>query len=343
MNEINYLPFSDDLIPPAAELLASRHRRDRQACPAFAPRYEDPGEARRAIQAAWRKPLTSGVAAFKGEHCLGYLFAEPQFDQLMGRTAWVKTAAHALADGQSEMLYHRLYAAAAPGWLGLGCFNHYVQVMAGDRPALEAWFALSFGQQQAYGLRAIEESDMQPVNDLPGIEIRLAKPQDRQAFAKMARVTAEYQVQAPVWAPLPPEIAAERPEMYASVLDDEDASLWLAIHADQVVGFQVYYPAENNLEDLYIPEHSAEMPAASTRAEYRGQGITRALAGFGFDHLRQEGFLYCLTDWRTTNLLSSQAWPSLGYRPVMYRLQRRIDERILWANAGMNLLDVRTG
>jgi GNAT superfamily N-acetyltransferase len=271
------------------------------------------------------------VAAFDGRRMLGYLFADAQFDQLMGRTAWVRIAGHALAQDEDAGLYQHLYAASAPTWLELGCFNHYVQVMASDTQGLQAWFATSFGQQQAHGLRQILPSDANPQNTLPGIEIRRARPEDRQAFSEMAFCTAEYQVQPAVWAPLPPEISAERPIMYASVLDDEDATLWLAMKDDRVAGFQVYYPAENNPEDLYIPEHAAEMPAASTRLEFRGQGVTRALAQYGFDFLRQEGFNCCLTDWRTTNLLSSRAWPGLGYQPVMYRLHRRVDERILWA------------
>jgi len=332
MNGLQILPFNDEYLTAAAELLAARHRLDRLACPLLAARYEEPAEARRAVQAAWRKSWTGGgVAAFENGRMLGYLFADAQFDQLMGRTAWVRLAGYCLAVGADPGLFQHLYAIAATTWLEMGCFNHYIQVMAGDSAALAVWFATSFGQQQAYGIRTIVQSDSNPQNILPGIEIRRARPEDRQAFAQMAFCTAEYQVQAPVWAPLPPEIAAERPLMYASVLDDEDATLWLAIQGDRVAGFQVYYPAENNPEDMFIPEHAAEMPAASTRYEFRGMGVTRALAEFGFDHLRQEGFTCCLTDWRTTNLLSSRAWPSLGYRPVMYRLHRRVDERILWA------------
>jgi hypothetical protein len=39
-----------------------------------------------------------------------------------------------------------------------------------------------------------------------------------------------------------------------------------------------------------------------------------------------------VTDWRVTNLLSSRFWPRQGFRPVVYRLTRRIDARVAWAN-----------
>jgi len=324
-------PFCDDHIIPAAELLAARHRRHRQLCPLLPARFEDPAEARKALLTEWRKPWTSGATAFEAGRMLGYLFADAQFDELMGRSAWMRIAGHALADDVDADLYHELYAAAAGEWLSLGCFNHYIQVMTVDRPVLDTWCALSFGQQQAHALRPILESDSSPISPLPGVTIRQAVPEDRQAFIEMARITAEYQTQSPVWATLPPEIAAERPQMYAGVLDDEDATLWLAFIGTQVVGFQVYYPAEYNPDDMFIPEHTAELPAAATRSEHRGLGITRAISEFGFDYLRQEGFTYCLIDWRTTNPLASRVWPRLGFEPVMYRLHRRIDERILWA------------
>jgi hypothetical protein len=39
---------------------------------------------------------------------------------------------------------------------------------------------------------------------------------------------------------------------------------------------------------------------------------------------RDAGHPYVVTDWRMTNLLSSRAWPRLGFRPTFYRLYRPI-------------------
>jgi len=79
----------------------------------------------------------------------GYLFADAQFDELMGRSAWMRIAGHALADDVDADLYHELYAAAAGEWLSLGCFNHYISY---DRRSTGAGHlvCLSFGQQQAH-------------------------------------------------------------------------------------------------------------------------------------------------------------------------------------------------
>ena len=45
------IPFADDHLDAAGELLADRHRRHREAEPLLPERYEDPGRAREAIEA----------------------------------------------------------------------------------------------------------------------------------------------------------------------------------------------------------------------------------------------------------------------------------------------------
>lgn len=332
---VQLLPFGDEFLTSAAELLAARHRRDRLAVPALPVRFEDPLEAHKAVEAAWRRPWVNGVAAFHGDQLIAYLFADAQFDQLLGRTAWVRVAGHALAEHIDPDFYKELYAAAAPAWLALGCFSHYVHVMTAGvdwaRALLDVWYALSFGQQQAYGLRPLQPEDGREPDPHPGFSVRRAIPADREAFASMALLNATYQAQSPVWAPLPAEIAAERPRSYASVLDDAEAMLWLAIQGEQLAAFQIYYPAEPAADALYIPDRCAELPAAATLAEWRGQGMGRILSQYSFKHLVEQGYQYCLADWRTTNLLASRAWPRLGFQPVMHRLHRVIDARVLWA------------
>jgi ribosomal protein S18 acetylase RimI-like enzyme len=326
-----FVPFCDELLKDAAELLAARHRRDRVRCPALCSHFAEPQEALKAVEAAWRRPWATGSAVFQSDQLVGYLFADARFDQLLGRTAWIRLAGHALSEQVEVDLYKDLYAAAAPQWLHLGCFDHYVMALAGDHALLDVWYALSFGQQQAYGLRPITAEDSRVVETRSNVTVRLARPEDRTEVVAMASFTAQHQVQAPVWAPVPAELAAGRPDAYAGILDDQNATLWLALKENQVIGFQVYYPAELEADTLFIPERCAELSAAATRPEWRGQGVGHALSQAGFKHLYEQGYAYCLADWRTTNRLASRFWPHQGFQPVVYRLHRRIDERILWA------------
>ena len=129
---------------------------------------------------------------------------------------------------------------------------------------------------------------------------------------------------------------AGRPENYREVAADEEAIAWLAIEdrdgVETAVGFQIYYEAEPEPDDLYIPESCMELPAAGTLADARNRGIGLALTNAGFAFAKEAGYQYVLADWRTTNLQSSRFWPRRGFQPVVYRLFRRVDERIAWAN-----------
>ncbi len=325
---LTMLPFRDELLADAAALLARRHRRDRLVMPLLPERFEDPANARVALEAAWRRPRANGVAAFQGDRLVGFLFGSTDFDELRGRSAWVWFAGHALDDGVDPDLYRDLYAAAAPAWLGQGCFNHYAQLPAADRTVLDAWFALGFGHEQVYGLQALEQAGP-PAGELP-FEIRRATAADRDIFDVHGLIW-RYNTGAPVWAPIPPEFAAEIREGYAEILGDENWLIWLALREGRVLGFQGYSTEKAGPDNLLIPDDCIELSVAATRPEERGRGVGHALTAHGLAEARSRGFRYCVTDWRATSLLSSRFWPQQGFQPAMYRLGRLIDPRIAWA------------
>ncbi len=137
--------------------------------------------------------------------------------------------------------------------------------------------------------------------------------------------------------PVLPEDLPELREGYAELVDDPEAMVWLALCGDQVVGFQAYFTTEPANDDLLTPEACIELKVAGTRDEERGKGIGRVLTQRGLVDAWAKGYTYCLADWVATNLLSSRFWPRQGFRPMVYRLMRTIDERVLWANGGQEL------
>ena len=74
------------------------------------------------------------------------------------------------------------------------------------------------------------------------------------------------------------------------------------------------------------------MTVAGTRESFRGRGIGRALTQHGLREARAAGYTVCETDWRSANLEAARMWPRQGFQPVAYRLVRRLDPRIAWAN-----------
>ena len=194
-----FVPFHDDFLTDAAALLAARHRRDRIVLPELPARFEAPAQAQRAIEALWRRPQVTGMAAFQRGRLMGYLIGEVVISAVWGRSAWIRWAGHALAEGVESDLYRDLYAALGPQWLAYGCFEHYVQLSAADSAGLAAWFSLSFGQEQAHALRSLAEVDAVVKPVAMGLTIRQATPDDRSALRDIAPLIAQYQTQAPVW------------------------------------------------------------------------------------------------------------------------------------------------
>lgn len=329
-------PFTDEHLSAAATLLSARHRRNRRVLPQLPARFEDPAVAQASLQHAWQKPWTSGTVALYGDELVGYLIGSATFDQHMGRTAWIRQAGYALAADVDIEVIRDLYAAAGPRWLALGCFEHYAMITTAERLMLDAWYSLDFGQQHAYGL-----CDLSAINDKrtvapDSVTVRRANKDDKAYLADLSFITAEHLFYAPTWAPTPPEVAAGRPESYGSVAEDEEATTWLAFRREgkdeEVLGFQIYYAAEPEDDELFVPDNCVELSAAGVKANARGQGIGRALINAGFAHAQKAGYKYCLTDWRTTNLPASRFFPHRGFEPIVFRLHRCVDQRITWAN-----------
>jgi GNAT superfamily N-acetyltransferase len=326
------VPFRDDLIPEAGTLLAQRHQRDRTRLPQLPARFEDAVAAGKAVEAALKRNQASGLAMMSGGRMLGYMLGDLQIDNLRGRSAWIRTAGCALAPDEPLELLGELYAALGERWVSTyGCFDHFVLVPIADPALVHLWFMLSFGVQQVHALKALEALEPAGPPDMPGIEVRRAGPDDRQALIEMSDIIWRHQIEAPVWGIMPPENVAETREGWAELVDDASVAVYLAFCQGKAVACQGYFPGEAADDNLLLPERCARLSVAGTREAVRGKGIQRALAQLALAWLKAGGYPYCETDWRSTNLLAARAWPRHGYQPVGYRLHRHVDSRILWA------------
>ena len=75
-----------------------------------------------------------------------------------------------------------------------------------------------------------------------------------------------------------------------------------------------------------LPDRAAFLGFAAVLPEARGLGAGRALGEAVRGWAAADGrFDAIATDWRETNLLSSRAWPALGYRSTFTRVHRLVD------------------
>jgi ribosomal protein S18 acetylase RimI-like enzyme len=336
---IEFVPFHEGLLPVAAELLAQRHARDRAAMTLLPARFETTRTALGAMRDVWHKPWSSGAAALRDGRLIGYLIGEARFDTLRGRHVWMHLGGHALAEDAPSELYADLYATAGPAWLRLGAFDHYVMMPAGDRAGLDAWFTLSFGQEQAHAMRSLDDPLPEAI-EVSGVRVRRASEADRDALVEeLSPILRRHLAGPPVWGAALPEYVWPMRQGFAEMLDDESIHVWLAEESDGkgnaggVLGYQVYVPALPADDDLTVPvsERTVLLELAATLPEARRRGIGRVLTAAGLADARDGGYRICITDWRTANIEANRFWPGQGFRTAVYRLTRKVDPRVAWA------------
>ncbi len=320
-------PFRDDDLGAAAELLAERHGRHRRIEPLLPERYERVDAARAAVEGAWRKEGASGVVAVRDGRVIGYLIGAPDDEGSWGPNEWIDVPGHAVDEAE---LVRDLYAALAEPAVRAGRARHYVLVPAGDPELLDAWYRLGFGQQQAYGIREIEDTAWPE-------RVREATLDDLDAVSPFTIAISQHHAGSPVFS----DNAARRVEGYEASLDGVRAQLREDVEADaiatlvaevdgRVVGFLEACAAElsgdgvDGHATLARPDNACFLAFAATDPEARGLGTGVELTCAAFAWAHRAGYATMVTDWRVPNLLASRFWPRRGFRTTFLRLYRSI-------------------
>jgi GNAT superfamily N-acetyltransferase len=305
--------------PVAGQLLAERHAAHRRAEPLLSARYEAAEAATAEVVAATELSGASGAVAVRDGEVVGYLLGSPKSSPVWGPNVWVEAAGMATSEPE---LIRDLYAVASTEWVGRGLAAQYVLVPAHDHDLLDAWYRLGFGQQQAHAIRELPDKPPSPTK----VSIRLAERADIAMLARLDLVLPEHQQTAPTFS------AGELPTLEAALaewaedFDDEDYHVLVAEYDGQVIGSAVGCALEKSgtHTGLARPDHAGFLGFAAVLPEARGLGAGRALGEAVMAWTVEAAFDCVVTDWRVTNLLSSRAWPALGFRPTFLRLHRLI-------------------
>jgi GNAT superfamily N-acetyltransferase len=204
-----------------------------------------------------------------------------------------------------------------------GLNEHYVVAPATDRELLEAWYRLSFGQQQAQGIQAVPETV--PAAP-PGIEVREATEDDLDDLVELELVLPEHQQRSPVFGggeiPNREEVRAD----WADGVRSPDEGVLLAFHDGRAVGSLAIAPVERSGMHVSVsrPDGACILGFAATLPSVRGLGAGLALTNACYAWACEHGYGTIVVDYRTANLESSRFWPRRGFRPTFYRLYRAI-------------------
>jgi ribosomal protein S18 acetylase RimI-like enzyme len=313
------LPFADEHLDGAAELLAGRHRRHRQAEPLLSSRYEDLVVARDELVTAYTADHASGTVAVDGSRVVGYLLGAPKASPAWGENIWVESAGHAVGDPETA---RALYGGAAARWVDEGRTAHYALLPSHDAALIGAWFRLAFGHQHTHAIRRPAEAG--PVRE--GLVLRQPVRGDIPTLARLDMALPEHQALSPVFSSGPPDVYEERVADWEEDFDNPKFWNVVAEHDGQIVGSAVGCSLEVSSSHAgpARPDRAAFLGFAAVFPEARGLGAGRALGEAVSAWALQEGYASIVTDWRETNLLSSRAWRGLGYRDTFTRVHRLV-------------------
>jgi len=315
------VPFVEEHLDGAARLLAERHRAHRRAEPGLDPRYELADAVRDEIAALILADGASGVAALAGGELSGFLVGVPREDD-RGPSVWVAPAGHAVVHAE---LVRDLYAAAAEGWVADGLTSQFAVVPAYDAALVDAWFRLGFGHQHVHAIREAPPADELPAT-ASGVTLRRARRDDLDMLARLDLVLPEHQAHAPVFSRLPMPTLEDTRAEYEADFDDPRFTAFVVEVDGSVVGSAIACAVELSSihTSLALPPGAGLLGFAAVLPEARGLGAGRLLGKAVLAWARETGRAWVVTDWRMTNVLSSRAWPLLGFRATFYRLHRAI-------------------
>jgi GNAT superfamily N-acetyltransferase len=313
---VDVRPLTESDLDEAGTLLAWRHAAHRRREPLLDKRFEDSEAATAEIAEVLGTVGASGAVARSGGRMVGYLLGEPRLGGVWGPGLWVGPAGYAA--GEPETI-RELYAVAAQRWVDEGRTAHYVVVPAGG-PDVDAWFRLGFGHQQVHGVRGAEPLSFN------GFSIRGPSEEDLAALAALDIALPEHQARAPVFSARTPPTVEHSISEWRETFADPTYATFVAERDGAVVGAAVGCPATESGHHCgpARPDDAAYLVFAAVLPAARGLGIGGALGRALVGWAAESGYRSVVTDWRSTNLLSSRAWPAIGFRPSFYRLHRLI-------------------
>ncbi len=316
MSPLELRSFAEDHLDAAAELLAARHRHHRATEPLLSERFEDASATRDEVASLWAQDDVSGGVLLRDGDVAGFLLGTRREDQNWGANIWIEAAGYAVAEAE---LIRDLYAFCSQRWVDEGRTRHYALVPALD-DQVDAWFRLSFGAQQAHGIKEIDQQPWPP-------GARRAEPGDIEALMEIVPLIAEHHGRAPVFSGVDWDEDADelRTMLAAEIADDELGELVYERDGRVVAHFELVSAEKGSMHrSLAQPDRAALLGFAASLPGVRGSGAGVALTEAASAWAHEQGYATMVTDWRETNLLSSRFWPARGFRRSFLRLYRSI-------------------
>ena len=288
----------------------------------------DGGPSSRLADTEWMQAALGGsfragpaVVAFDGASVIGYLIAPLPSSPGPGDSRL--TPAHwAVRDDGCRSICRSLYKAVAHHLVAAGCTYHSIPIPAHSPAALQAFVELEFGIDHVKGVAPVRAASN------PDGRIRRATDIDLDRLLDLTIELQKFHSRPPMFQPALLDVPWIRDSLARSIVDD-DAVVLVVDGEDGPIGFLQAEP-DNLLHN------TVSIGINIVRESMRGRGIGTAMLTHLLSWANERGVAYCSVGWSSTNPVSDPFYRARGFRPYRYRLHRRIDPRVAWANEALD-------
>jgi GNAT superfamily N-acetyltransferase len=322
---VKVIEFSRTHVEAAAEVVAELHSQPSDAGPAST--LGDREAAREAVSAVIG--AGPGVVAVDGSTVVGFMVAP--LPKVPGPIA-VRLGVHhhAVLPSYTRRTYRLMYEAIAEKLVGAGFTYHSLPVIADVPSTLHTFFELEFGIDQIKGAVRI---DPNAVSSVDTGDVRVANESDVDDLLELSIELAKFHSRGPMLQAALVDVPSIRQSLVRSI--EDDASTVLVVDdGRRPVSMMQAQPDTAYTDSVVI---GMNVVTQSARSAGMGTAMLAALCSWA----ARRNYQYCTVGWTSSNLISDAFYRSRGFTPIRYRLHRRIDPRVAWANEAIDYSNFR--
>ncbi len=313
---MNIVPFDENHIGEAGELLFKAYQTERAAVPVL-PDCGDAGFFAHMASELCGNGL--GVAAVEEGRLQGFLTGM-EAGELFGTSSgiYIPVYGHAVKGRDRQNTYQQLYAGASDIWVRKGLFSHAITMYAHDKTAVNAWFWQDFGLRCVDAIRSLDNIQ---VRGKESFDIRRIEPSEAGILLELHREHWRYYKSAPMFMHVQEDCTLEELQDW---LTEENQYAFAAFEN----GVPAAYMQLRNSGETFVSADAMSMNicGAYVKPGLRGAGYGAAILQTIVDWLREKGFSRLGVDYESFNIQGSRFWQK-HFTAFTYSLTRRIDER----------------
>jgi len=260
-----------------------------------------------------------GVSVFDGNNMIGYLCCHDPHDNAfnsMAKGVFSPIYGHGAVSNNRNMIYKKLYQAAACKWIKHKITYHAIALYAHDDQAINAFFTYGFGLRCMDAIR-----QMTNLKDIKceGIAFNELAKINIEKIREMRRLLARHLSKSPCFMYSSPE----KLQNWLNRAESRDSRVFIAEKNEQIIAFiEVMDDGENFVSDT---DGIKNICGAYCLGEFRGTGISQGLLDYAITRFREEGYKTFGVDFESFNPTANGFWLKY-FKPYTNSLVRRIDE-----------------